>query len=111
MISAVCCRHGVACTSQPVFRSCRLSLEIAATATTTEVQNNASAVMKRTDSGLPSRSCAWPMPMKIMDEARMAITAMTEIGLADEPTRTAIEQQAAATQKQNTKANTNPSYS
>ncbi|COZ66880.1 Uncharacterised protein [Mycobacterium tuberculosis] len=39
MISATCCFHGVAPTSWPVLRSCRLSLEIVATPKTNAAVN------------------------------------------------------------------------
>ena len=41
---ATCCFQGVAPTNWPVFKSCKLSLEIAAIATTTEVMKRAIAV-------------------------------------------------------------------
>ncbi len=41
--SATCCRHGVAPTSWPVFRSCRLSLEMVATPKMIAVTNKAKA--------------------------------------------------------------------
>jgi len=41
MISATCCFHGVAPTSWPVLRSCRLSLEMVAIEKTIAVVNSA----------------------------------------------------------------------
>ncbi len=43
MTSASCCFHGVASTSWPVFRSCRLLLAMVATANTIAVTNSAKA--------------------------------------------------------------------
>ena len=43
MISATCCRHGVAPTSWPVFRSWRLSLAMVATPKMIAVTNKAKA--------------------------------------------------------------------
>ena len=40
MTRATCCFHGVAPTSWPVLRSCRLSLEMVATENTTAVVNS-----------------------------------------------------------------------
>ena len=40
-ISAACCFHGVASTSWPVFRSCRLSLAMVATLSSTAVTKRA----------------------------------------------------------------------
>ena len=48
--SATCCFHGVASTSWPVFRSCRLLLAMVATANTTAVTNSAKAT-----------SACWPL--------------------------------------------------
>ncbi len=42
-MSATCCRHGVASTNCPVFRSCKLSLEMVAAQNTTDVTNKAYA--------------------------------------------------------------------
>ena len=44
MISATCCFHGVASTSWPVLRSCRLSLATTETASSTAVTNSAKAI-------------------------------------------------------------------
>ncbi len=43
-ISAICCAQGAAPTSWPVFRSCRLSLEVVAAAKTMESVNSAKAI-------------------------------------------------------------------
>ncbi len=44
MISATCCFHGVAPTSWPVLRSCRLSLEMVATPKITADTNSVKAI-------------------------------------------------------------------
>ena len=56
MTSATCCFQGVASTSWPVFRSCRLLLAMAATANTTEVTNSAIGDQRRAAAGAAGRA-------------------------------------------------------
>ena len=51
MMSATCCFHGVASTSWPVFRSCRLLFAIAATLKITAVVKSAKAMSALVASG------------------------------------------------------------
>ena len=82
MTSATCCFQGVASTSWPVFRSCRLLLAIVATANTTAVTNSAKATSAcwalagRSERTPTTSSSAAPIT------ARMP---MPESGLFDEP--------------------------
>ena len=81
-ISAHCWRAGVAPTSWPVLRSCRLSLEIVALASTAEVMKRASGTaMAVAPAGIASSAS---------EERLTARMAMPEIGLEDEPTMPAM---------------------
>ena len=82
MMSATCCFHGVASTSCPVLRSCRLLFAIAATLKTTAVVKSAKAISALIASGPTygftprTRSNAAPITTRI---------PMPESGLLDEP--------------------------
>ena len=84
--SATCCRHGVASTSWPVFKSCRLLFEIVATPNTTAVTNNAKAT-----SDLDASPLACGKIMARISEMPTTDRMPTpEIGLFDAPIRPAI---------------------
>lgn len=87
---ATCWRHGVAPTSQPVFRSCRLSLEMVATASTAVVVKIASAMPSLPASGEPGRPRSAPTASSRSDTSVMAMMPTPEIGLVDEPTSPAM---------------------
>ena len=70
--SATCWRQGVASTSWPVLRSCRLSLEIVATLSSTAVTKSANA----TSAGAPAA------PRDLRDEQRAAISAPMTVKIA-----------------------------
>ena len=79
-MSATCWRHGDAPTSWPVFRSCRLSLEIVAQAKTIAVMNSANATI----------ACCTPAALactSVRTTANVTMPRMPtpEIGLFDAP--------------------------
>ena len=85
-IRAVCCRQGVAWTSWPVFRSCRLSLAMTATAKTIAVTIRAKAITDGS-AGRPA-SCSTPsISREAMTMARMPTP---DTGLFEEPISPAI---------------------
>src|ERR1700730_17918200 len=82
MIKATCCFQGVASTSCPVFRSCRLLFAIAATLKTTAVVNSANAINALTVSG-PTYGLT---PMTSNNAAPITTRIpMPESGLLEEP--------------------------
>ncbi len=93
---ATCCFHGVASTSWPVFRSCRLLLAMAAAANTTAVTNSAKAT-----------SACWPLAgtlactLKTSSRAAPMTTRIPipESGLLEEPISPAMYPQTAETKK------------
>ncbi|CFE02976.1 Uncharacterised protein [Bordetella pertussis] len=83
--SATCWRQGVAPTSQPVLRSCRLSFEMEATATTAEVVKIARAMPICSPCGVASRPSPRWMASMSSDTSTIATMPTPEIGLVDEP--------------------------
>ncbi len=83
MASITCCRQGVAPTSWPALRSCKLSPATeAALHTTAPISTTATA---------PMRACSAPSIHSSTSEAnRMVQMVMPETGLLDEPTRPAM---------------------
>jgi hypothetical protein len=84
---AACCFHGVASTSWPVFRSCRLLLAIDAMANTTEVRNSANAVSALPASGPAAAFTPTTRKIAATSTARMPTP---DSGLFDEPIRPAM---------------------
>ena len=84
---ATCCRQGVASTSWPVLRSCRLSLALTATARSMAVISRAKAT-----SGLASPLTIKGLAMARVRRAapRTARMAMPDTGLFDEPIKPAM---------------------
>ena len=84
--NATCCRHGVASTNWPVFRSWRLLFEIVATPNTIAVTNRANATSALEASPLtPGKSKA-----RISEMPTTARMPTPEMGLLDAPIRPAI---------------------
>ena len=90
MISATCCRQGVACTSQPVFRSCRLSLETEATATTAVPEKRVRATMNWRLASSANMLEDSPISSSTSETMTTEMMPMPEMGLDDEPTRPAM---------------------
>jgi hypothetical protein len=87
MMSATCCRHGVAPTSCPVLRSCRLSFEIVATLMTIAVTNSANA----TSAAVEVRIAGPCVSASSSSEApRTVRIARPDTGEFDEPIRPAM---------------------
>lgn len=82
--NATCCFHGVAPTSWPVLRSCRLSLEMVATPNTMAAVNRVNAT-----SACTCESSVSPK-VPLMRIAAISTTRMStpEIGLLDDPMST-----------------------
>src|SRR6201984_3866051 len=82
-----CCRQGVAFTSWPVFKSCRLSFDMVGTEKTIAVTNNEKAT--RADDPAEPRSI-WATNI-ITNEAPITAKIQTpESGLLEEPVNTAV---------------------
>ncbi len=87
MASATCCFHGVASTSWPVFRSCRLSLATVAAAMMTEVTNSVNA----TSAGPALAGSIGLTPSATSSAAEMTTMMPTpDSGLLLEPIRPAM---------------------
>ena len=87
MISATCCRHGVAPTSWPVLRSCRLSLAMVATPKMIAVTNKAKAT-RLCDASTPiSRP---KMATRISEMPSTVRMPTPDTGLFEAPIRPAI---------------------
>lgn len=84
--SATCWRHGVASTSCPVLRSCRLSFEIVATQSSTAVTKSAYA----TSCVAPDRPLLFAIASTSKEAPNTAKIASPETGLFDDPIRPAI---------------------
>ena len=85
--SAHCCLAGVASTSWPVFRSCRLLLAIAAAANTIEVMNSANATSAFS---LLAGSCERRPSTSSSAALITTMMPMPDSGLFDEPIRPAM---------------------
>lgn len=94
---ATCCFQGVAPTKYPVFKSCKLSFEIAAVATITLVVKIAKAIANLESIGSSNKFA--PKSKITKDETIIPISPIPEIGLEEDPTSPAIYPQAAATKK------------
>src|SRR5215468_7786939 len=95
-MSATCCFHGVASTSCPVLRSCKLLLAIAATLITTAVVKSANAMSDLLASG-PTYGFT---PMTSSNAAPITTKMpMPDNGLFEEPIKPAIYPQTAETKK------------
>ena len=85
--SATCCFHGVAPTSWPVLRSCRLLFAIAATLKITAVVKSANAI-----SDLPASADTYGFMPNTSSKAAPMTTRMPmpDNGLLDEPIKPAM---------------------
>lgn len=84
--SAICCRHGVASTSWPVLRSCKLSFEIVATQSSTAVTNSAYAII----CGTPGAPALRAIASTTSDAPSTERIASPETGLFDDPIKPAM---------------------
>ena len=86
IINATCCRHGVASTNWPVFRSCKLSFEIVAIPNTTAAVNSVYA----TKAGA-FVSCSFPVTTLMSSaEANTTMMPTPEIGEFEAPINPAM---------------------
>lgn len=100
--NATCCFHGVAPTSWPVLRSCRLSLEMVATPKVMAAANSVNAT-SAVDCPLSARPKTTLINTAAMRTVRMPTP---EIGLFDEPISPAMYPHTDAMTRPMTKMNT-----
>ena len=87
---ATCCFHGVAPTSKPVFKSCKLSLEIAAILVITLVIKIANAVASKVPYSELNKPARLPNANTTREETMIPKIPIPEIGLEEVPIRPAM---------------------